>query len=47
LVEVLDRVALRTPEEILAAPPTLPLEPFSTRELAALLRCSARFTAFG
>ena len=40
LVEVLDRVALRTPEDILAALPTLPPEPFSTRELAALLRCS-------
>jgi hypothetical protein len=40
LVEVLDRVALRTPEDILAALPALPPEPFSTRELAALLRCS-------
>ena len=40
LVEVLDRVALRTPEDILAALPALPLEPFSTRELAAHLRCS-------
>jgi hypothetical protein len=40
LVEVLDRVTLRTPEDILAALPALPLEPFSTRELAALLRCS-------
>ena len=52
LVEVLDRVALRTPEDILAALPALPLEPFSTRELAALsaaARCwrSARSTACG
>ncbi len=39
LVEVLDRVALRTPEDILAALPALPLEPFSTRELAAILGC--------
>ena len=37
LVEVLDRVVWRTPEDILAALPPLPLEPFSTRELAALL----------
>ena len=42
LVEVLDRVALRTPEDILAALPALPLEPFSTRELAGLLRCGNR-----
>ena len=40
LVEVLDRVSLRTPEDILTALPALPPEPFSTRELAALLRCS-------
>jgi hypothetical protein len=40
LVELLDRVALRTPEDILAALPALPHEPFSTRELAALLGCS-------
>ena len=39
LVEILDRVELRTPADILAALPALPLEPFSTRELAALLRC--------
>jgi len=41
LVEVLDRVVLRTPQDIVAALPALPLEPFSTRELAALLGCSA------
>ncbi len=40
LVDVLDRVVLRTPDDILAALPALPVEPFSTRELAALLRCS-------
>jgi hypothetical protein len=42
LVEVLDRVVLRTPEDILAALPALPLEPFSTRELAVRLRCSTQ-----
>jgi len=42
LVEVLDRVVLRTPQDILAALPALPLEPFSTRELAARLRCSTQ-----
>jgi hypothetical protein len=40
LVEVLERVALRTPQDILEALPALPQEPFSTRELAALLGCS-------
>jgi hypothetical protein len=40
LVEVLDRVALRTSQDILAALPALPGQPFSTRELAAVLRCS-------
>jgi hypothetical protein len=40
LIDVLDRVQLRTPDDILAALPALPAEPFSTRELAALLRCS-------
>lgn len=40
LVGLLDRVILRTREDILAALPALPLEPFSTRELAAVLRCS-------
>jgi hypothetical protein len=42
LVEVLDRVTLRTPQDILAALPALPVEPFSTRELAARLRCSTQ-----
>ena len=40
LVDVLDRVAMRTPGDILAALPALPLEPFSTSELAVLLRCN-------
>ena len=40
LVEVLDRVELGTPEDILAVLPGLPVEPFSTRELSDLLRCS-------
>ena len=40
LVEVIDRVVMRSPEDILPALPALPLEPFSTRDLAALLRCS-------
>ena len=40
LVELLDRVVLHTPGDIVAALPPLPLEPFSTRELATLLGCS-------
>ena len=40
LVDVLDRVTLHTTEDILAVLPALPREPFSTRELAALLGCS-------
>lgn len=40
LVEVLDRVVLRTPEDVLAALPPLPHEPFTTRELATLLGCT-------
>jgi hypothetical protein len=39
LVELLDRVELHTPGDVLAALPPLPPEPFSTRELAALLGC--------
>ncbi len=39
LVELLDRVVLRTPADVLAALPPLPPEPFSTREFAALLGC--------
>jgi hypothetical protein len=40
LVEVLDRIALRTPDDVVAALPPLPGEPFSTRELAACLGCT-------
>lgn len=39
LVEVLDRVELRSPGELLAALPPLPADPFTTRELATLLGC--------
>ena len=39
LVEHLGSVELRTPEDILAALPPLPREPFTTRELATLLGC--------
>jgi hypothetical protein len=40
LVAVLDRIELRTGGDILGALPDLPAQPFSTRELAALLGCS-------
>jgi hypothetical protein len=40
LVDVLDRVELQEPDDIVRALPDLPPEPFSTRELAALLGCS-------
>lgn len=40
LVEVLDRVVLRTAGDVLALLPALPLEPFTTREFAASVRCS-------
>jgi hypothetical protein len=40
MAEVLDHVTLRTPEDILAALPALPAEPFSTRELATVLDCN-------
>jgi hypothetical protein len=39
LVDVLDRITLRTAEDVLAALPALPREPFTTRELAAVLGC--------
>jgi hypothetical protein len=42
MVEVLDQVLLRTTADILAALPELPDEPFTTRELAALLRCGTQ-----
>jgi hypothetical protein len=40
LVEVLDRIALRTAEDVLALLPALPVDPFSTRELAACFGCT-------
>jgi hypothetical protein len=40
LIDVLDRVVLRTPDDLRAVLPALPGGPFSTRELAALLSCS-------
>jgi hypothetical protein len=40
LVEVLDRIDFRAPSDVLRVLPTLPPEPFSTRELASLLGCS-------
>jgi hypothetical protein len=39
LVDVLERITLRTSEDILAVLPPLPSEPFTTRELAELLGC--------
>jgi hypothetical protein len=39
LVDVLHRIVLRTPADLLATLPPLPPEPFSTRELAASLGC--------
>lgn len=39
LTEVLDRVVWRGPDDVLAALPALPAEPFTTRELAAQLKC--------
>jgi hypothetical protein len=41
-IVLLDRVALSTSRDILAALPALPVEPFSTGELAAVLGCSTR-----
>lgn len=40
LVEVLDRVELRGPNDVLRALPALPPSPFSTREFARLAHCS-------
>jgi hypothetical protein len=40
LVDVLDRVELAEPGDVVGALPALPSEPFSTRELAMLLGCS-------
>lgn len=40
LIEVLDRVELRSLGDVLGILPNLPSEPFSTRELATLLGCN-------
>lgn len=40
LVDVLDRIELREPEDLLGVLPALPGGAFTTRELAALLGCS-------
>jgi hypothetical protein len=39
LVDVLDRIEVKRPSDVLALLPGLPAEPFSTRELAALIGC--------
>jgi hypothetical protein len=39
LVEVIERIELRAPADVLAVLPALPQEPFSTRELGTLLGC--------
>ena len=39
LVDVLDRITLRTTEDIVAVLPPLPSEPFTTRELAEVVGC--------
>ena len=40
LVDVVDRVELRGPEDVVRTLPALPSRPFTTRELAELLGCS-------
>jgi hypothetical protein len=40
LIDVLDRVEVRGPSDVVRMLPALPRDPFSTRELAALLGCS-------
>ena len=39
LVDLLDRIVLRTPQDVVSVLPALPSEPFSTRELADRLGC--------
>ena len=39
LVELLDRIELRDPEDVVSLLPALPRRPFSTHELASLLDC--------
>jgi hypothetical protein len=45
LVEVLDRVEITAPGDVLGALPSLPGEPFTTRELASLLGCGTKLAA--
>jgi hypothetical protein len=40
LVEVLDRIEFRSPNDVFQVLPSVPPEPFSTRELASLLGCN-------
>ena len=40
LIDVLDRVVFRGPRDFVRMLPAFPSDPFSTRELAALLGCS-------
>lgn len=40
LIDVLERVEIRGPADILKVLPTLPNEPFSTRELSLLIGCN-------
>jgi hypothetical protein len=40
LIDVLERVEVRGPDDVLSVLPPLPSDPFSTRELAARLGCS-------
>jgi hypothetical protein len=42
LVEVLDRIEIASPGDVLRLLPALPRAPFSTRELASLLGCSTQ-----
>jgi hypothetical protein len=39
LVELVERIALRGPQDVVALLPALPVAPFTTRELAGSLRC--------
>ena len=40
MIDVLDRVEVREPDDVLTMLPPLPSDPFSTRQLAAQLGCS-------
>ncbi len=39
MVDVVEQVVLRTPADVLAQLPSLPTDPFTTRELAAVSGC--------